>query len=77
MARYVKLEDIKAFPIRLNHYDREHGNLHFILGIESLMEYIDYLPQYEFGQDAKPVPGADDQRKEAGDARPEANSEVL
>ena len=54
MPKYVKLEDIQSFPIRLDHCDREHGNIHFILGIESVMEYIDYLPQYEC-QDTEPI----------------------
>ncbi len=48
MARYVKLEDIQSFPIRIDHCDHKNGNIHFILGIETMMEYIDYLPQYEF-----------------------------
>ena len=54
MARYVKIEDIEKFPIRINHCDRENGNIHFIFGIETVMEYIDYLPQYEY-PDTEPV----------------------
>ena len=54
MQRYIKLDDIKDFPIRIDHCDRVHGNLHFVLGIETLMEYIDYLPQYEY-PDAEPI----------------------
>lgn len=54
MAKYVKLEDIQAFPIRIDHYDHKNGNIHFILGIESMMEYIEHLPQYEF-PDAEPI----------------------
>ena len=54
MAQYVKIEDIAKFPIRINHCDRENGNIHFILGIETVMEYIDYLPQYEY-PDTEPV----------------------
>lgn len=44
MAKYIKLEDIQKYPIRLHHYDKENGNLDFVLGIESLMEYIEDLP---------------------------------
>ena len=55
MARYIKLEDIQKFPIRIDHCDHKNGNIHFILGIESAMEYIDCLPQYEFPDDAEPV----------------------
>lgn len=54
MPRYVKLEDIESFPIRFDHCDRKNGNIHFILGIESVMEFIDHLPQYNF-PDAEPV----------------------
>lgn len=54
MARYIKVEDIRKYPIRINNYDKENVNLHFVLGIESLMEYIDYLPQYEY-EDTEPV----------------------
>lgn len=54
MARYVKLEDIQSFPIRIDHCDQKNGNIHFILGIETVMEFIDYLPQYEL-LDAEPI----------------------
>lgn len=54
MALYVKLEDIQALPIRIDHCDHKNGNIHFILGIETVMEYIDYLPQYEL-PDAEPI----------------------
>ena len=54
MPRYVKLSDIQSFPIRLDHCDRKNGNIHFIQGIESVMEFVDYLPQYEFPE-AEPV----------------------
>ena len=54
MARYIKLDDIQSYPIRIDHYDGKNGNIHFILGIESVMEFIDYLPQYDF-PDAEPV----------------------
>lgn len=42
----VKLEDIQNFPIRKDHCDQKNGNVHFINGIETVMEYIDYLPRY-------------------------------
>ena len=66
MARYVKLEDIQSFPIRIDHCDHKNGNIHFILGIETMMEYIDYLPQYEF-PDAEPIDRPEFSYKE-GDA---------
>lgn len=40
----IDLDDLKKFPIRNNHYDEEHGDLKFVLGIESLMEYAESLP---------------------------------
>lgn len=42
--KYVSEEAILKYPIRRAHYDREHGNEHFINGIESVMEYIQGLP---------------------------------
>lgn len=41
---YIDREALKRFPIRLNHYDKEHGNEHFVLGIESVLEYAESLP---------------------------------
>ena len=38
---------IKEFPIRRNHYDKEHGSVDFISGIEIVMEYIDALMESE------------------------------
>ena len=43
MAKYIKLEDLMKFPIRRNHYDKEHGNEHFIYGIETVLEYAENL----------------------------------
>ena len=40
----ISRADALAFPIRLDHYDEEHGNRHFVLGIETVMEYIESLP---------------------------------
>lgn len=44
MPEYVDREAIKKYPIRLNNYDKKNGNYHFVLGIESVMEYVDGLP---------------------------------
>ena len=44
MAKYIKLEDLMKFPIRRNHYDKKHGNEHFIYGIETVLEYAENLP---------------------------------
>lgn len=44
---YLCLDDIQKFPIRRNYCDKEHGNEHFINGIETVMEYIELLPRYK------------------------------
>ena len=43
MAKYINLEELMKFPIRQNHYDKEHGNEHFIYGIETVLEYAENL----------------------------------
>ena len=47
MAKYIKLEDLMQFPIRLDHYDKEHGSKDFIYGIETVLEYAENLPATE------------------------------
>lgn len=42
--KYIDREEILKFPIRLNHYDKEHGDIRFVYGVESVIEYIEYLP---------------------------------
>ena len=44
MAKYIKLEELMRFPIRRNHYDKEHGSKDFIYGIETVLEYAESLP---------------------------------
>ena len=44
MAEYIKLEELMKFPVRRNHYDKEHGNEDFICGIETVLEYAESLP---------------------------------
>ena len=39
---------LRQFPIRRNNYDREHGNIDFISGIETVMEYIEELEKGHF-----------------------------
>ena len=47
MSRYIDADYVNAFPIRIDHYDEEHGNRHFVLGIESVMEYIEDAPSID------------------------------
>ena len=42
--RLIRLGDLMKFPIRIDHYDRENGNEHFVMGIESVLEYAENLP---------------------------------
>ena len=44
MVKYIKLEDLMKFPIRLDHYDKEHGSKDFVYGIETVLEYAENLP---------------------------------
>ena len=43
----ISRQAVLDFPIRLDHYDKENGNEHFVLGIESVMEYVESLPPVE------------------------------
>lgn len=49
--RLISLDELNKFPIRLDQYDKEHGDKAFVLGIESVLEYAEYLPTV----DAVPV----------------------
>lgn len=63
MAKYINLEELMKFPIRRNHYDKEHGNEHFIYGIETVLEYAESLPAADVVQEWISV---DDRLPEAG-----------
>lgn len=41
---YIEQEALMEYPIRIDHYDKEHGNEDFVLGIESVLEYAENLP---------------------------------
>ena len=42
--RLIDADELNKYPIRLDHYDKEHGSEVFVLGIESVLEYAEYLP---------------------------------
>ena len=44
MARLIDADELNKFPIRIDHYDKEHGDKAFVFGIESVLEYAEYLP---------------------------------
>lgn len=45
--RLISLDKLKEYPIRLDHYDKENGSKQFVYGVESVLEYADYLPTVE------------------------------
>lgn len=47
----IRLSDLMKFPIRIDHYDKENGNEHFVYGVETVLEYAECLPRVE----AEPV----------------------
>ena len=42
--RLIDADELNKFPIRIDHYDKEHGSKDFVFGIESVLEYAEYLP---------------------------------
>ena len=44
MAEYIDRQALMKFHIRASHYDKEHGNEHFIYGVETVLEYAEQLP---------------------------------
>ena len=42
--RLIDAEELNKLPIRLDHYDKAHGDKAFVLGIETVLEYAEYLP---------------------------------
>lgn len=42
--RLIDADELNKYPIRLNHYDKKHGKEEFVFGIESVLEYAEYLP---------------------------------
>ena len=51
MDKYINLEELMKFPIRLDHYDKGHGNEHFVYGIETVLEYAENLPAADVAQE--------------------------
>ena len=51
MAKYINLEELMRFPIRLNHYDKEHGSKDFVYGIETVLEYAENLQTTDVAQE--------------------------
>lgn len=47
MPRYIDADKILKFSIRADHCDKENADPHFINGIETVMEYVEYLVDEE------------------------------
>ena len=47
MPRYIDADKVLQYPLRRDRCDKEHANPHFINGVESVMEYIEYLAEEE------------------------------
>lgn len=47
MSDYISREEAMAFPLGYDHYDKEHGNEHFIYGVETYREWIESIPAAE------------------------------
>lgn len=41
---YIEREALFNYPMRRDNYDTKNGNIHFINGIESILEYAESLP---------------------------------
>lgn len=51
MTEYIKREDLLKFPIRVDHYNKEHCSEDFISGIEFVMDFAQAIP----AADVEPV----------------------
>ena len=44
MGKLIDVDALMKFPIRKDHCDKKNANEHFIMGIESVLEYAECLP---------------------------------
>jgi len=47
MRELISKEQAMAYPLSYEHYDKVHGSIKFINGVESYRDYIDGLPTVE------------------------------
>ena len=45
-GEYIKLADLLDYPIRLNNYDKVNGDIKFVYGVESVLEFAEGLDRY-------------------------------
>lgn len=41
---YIERGELLEVPIRIDHYDKVHGNRDFVLGVEFVLEYAKSIP---------------------------------
>lgn len=46
MTDYIKKSHVMSYPIRIKNYDKVNGDIKFMLGIESVLDYEDSLPVF-------------------------------
>lgn len=44
MADLIDRDALMQYPIRIDHYDKKNGNIDFMFGIESVIEFAEALP---------------------------------
>lgn len=44
---WIRLSDLQKFPIRIDHYDRVHGDEKYVFGVEAVIEYAENLPRVD------------------------------
>lgn len=44
---WIRLSDLQKFPIRIDHYDRIHGDEKYVFGVEDVIEYAENLPRVD------------------------------
>lgn len=42
--RLIDADELNKYPIRLDHYDKAHGDEVYVFGVEAVLEYAEYLP---------------------------------
>lgn len=51
IKKYISLDDLNKYPIRLDHYDQKNGSVEYVLGVESVLEFASSLPVYVQNKD--------------------------
>lgn len=68
----IDLDELKKFPIRVDTYDKEHGNENFVMGIEAVLEYAENLPTIDAESNSEKMIGV----KRMGNVKIMGNNEI-